>query len=77
MKDLEVLKFEKDQKYQICVHHIWVHPKEVVLKMEKLHVLLSLVLSLLPLFVLFYFSQSLEERNRVIKKKTRHNFKNN
>ena len=72
MKHLEVLKFEKHQSNQICVH-----PKEV-LKMEKLHVLLSLVLSLLSLFVLFYFSPFSEEINLIIikKKKIHHKFKN-
>ena len=66
------LKFEKDQKYQMCVYQ-----KEVVLKMEKLHVLLSLVLSPLPPLVPSYFSQSSEKRKLITKKKAHHNFKNN
>ena len=71
MKHLEALKFEKHPNYQTSVHL-----KEVVLKMEKLHVLLSLVLSLLQLFVLFYFSQFSEEINIIKKKKTHNKFKN-
>ena len=52
MKHLEVLKFE--ERPNSCVHQIWVHLKEVVLKMEKLHVLLSLVLSLLVIICIYF-----------------------